>query len=313
MTDTAPSADDVLGWTTSLSNWGRWGTDDRLGTLNFITDDVRRRAAAGVSRGVTVSCAHEITATPRQDGNPSRLMIATGEALVAPDPQRHAHAATDLLQLQIHGHQVTHLDALSHWFWDASMYNGIPATAVTSDRGATEHGIETIRDGIVTRGVLLDVCAARGVEWLEPGDAVVPADLDAAAERQGIAVASGDAVLLHTGFGRYRESTGTAAAAPTGWPGWDAACLPWLHDKQVALIGSEASNEVMPNAYSALAKHPIHSVGIAAMGLWLLDNCNLTRLADVCAEHGQWSFQFTVAPLAVRGATGSPLNPIALL
>lgn len=112
MTDTAPSSDEVLGWTKSLSNWGRWGEEDRYGTLNFITAEVRRRAAAEVSEGVAISCAHEIAATPRQDGNPSRLMIATGEALMSPNPGQHAHAATDILQMQIHGYQVTHLDAL---------------------------------------------------------------------------------------------------------------------------------------------------------------------------------------------------------
>ncbi|MCU1656032.1 MAG: hypothetical protein JWO57_688, partial [Pseudonocardiales bacterium] len=101
--------------------------------------------------------------------------------------------------------------------------------------------------------------------------------------------------------------------SPHSWPGWHAACLPWLHDKHVAVIGSETSNEVMPNDYAALAKHPIHSVGIAAMGLWLIDNCNLDDLIAACTDYAKWTFLLTLAPLAVRGATGSPLNPIALL
>lgn len=308
-----PSEDEVLGWTTSLSNWGRWGADDRLGTLNFITPQVLLRAAEAVRLGLGVSCAHEITATPRQDGNPSRLMIATGESLAAPHPERHAGAATDLIQMQIHGYQVTHLDALSHWFWDASMYNGVPATKVTAERGATELGVETVRAGIVTRGVLLDIAAARGVASLESGEAVTPADLEAAEQRQQVEVQSGDAVLLHTGFGRSRQDAGPAASAPTAWPGWGAACLPWLHEREVSVIGSETSNEVMPNDYPALGRHPIHSVGIAAMGLWLIDNCKLDDLAAACHEHGASTFLLTLAPLGIRGATGSPINPIALL
>ena len=312
MSDEHPSEDEVLRWTESLSNWGRWGADDRLGTLNFVTTDVRLRAASSVHVGVQVSCAHEITATPRQDGNPSRLMIATGESLSVPHPDRHAGAATDLIQMQIHGYQVTHLDALSHWFWDASMYNNVPATKVTADHGATQLGVETVRRGIVTRGVLLDIAAARGIAWLEPGDAVTPADLEAAQQRQQVEVQSGDAVLLYTGFARFRRAE-APDAAPKAWPGWSAACLPWLHEREVALIGSETSNEVMPNDYPALGRHPIHSVGIAAMGLWLIDNCNLVELAEACTEHGASAFLLTVAPLGIRGATGSPVNPVALL
>jgi kynurenine formamidase len=312
MSDEHPSEDEVLRWTTSLSNWGRWGADDRLGTLNFVTADVRLRAARSVRAGVQVSCAHEIAATPRQDGNPSRLMIATGESLSVPRQDRHAAAATDLIQMQIHGYQVTHLDALSHWFWDASMYNNVPATKVTAERGATELGVEGVQEGIVTRGMLLDVAAARGAAWLEPGEPVTPADLETAQQRQQVEVQSGDAVLLHTGFGRFRQSTAPDPAHAT-WPGWGAACLPWLHEREVALIGSETSNEVMPNDYASLGRHPIHSVGIAAMGLWLIDNCNLLRLAEACSQHASWTFLLTVAPLGIRGATGSPVNPIALL
>jgi kynurenine formamidase len=313
VSDEHPTEDEVLGWITSLSNWDRWGADDRLGALNFITTEVRLRAAESVRVGVQVSCAHEIAATPRQDGNPSRLMIATGESLTVPHPERHAAAATDLIQMQIHGHQVTHLDALSHWFWDGSMFNHVPATKVTADRGATELGVESIRGGIVTRGVLLDIAAARGAAWLEPGEAVTPADLEAAEQRQQVAVRCGDAVLLHTGFGRYRQTAAPDAAAPTAWPGWGAACLPWLYEREVAVIGSETSNEVMPNDYPALGRHPIHSVGIAAMGLWLIDNCKLDDLVAACAEYDTSTFLLTLAPLGIRGATGSPINPIALL
>ena len=156
-------------------------------------------------------------------------MIATGEGISHARPHRRAAAATDIVQLQIHGHQVTHIDALSHWFWDATMYNDVSAKNVTSDRGAIEHGVEEARGGIVTRGVLLDISAARGVEWLEPGQAVTPGDLSTALDRQSVDVAGGDALLLYTGYSRYR-SADPNDADPPGWPGWSAACLPWFHE-----------------------------------------------------------------------------------
>jgi len=305
------SEDTVLSWIHTLSNWGRWGEGDVLGTLNYITPEVRCRAAGAVRTGETVSCARLLEATPRQDAKPTRYMIATGEALAQPDPARHVHAATDAIALQIHGHVTTHLDALSHWIWDARLYNDRPANAITAERGATQLGVEDARDGIVTRGVLLDVAAARDVEALLPGECVHPEDLEAAERRQNVRVESGDAVLLYTGNSAGPDSeTGHAA---TTWAGWDASCLPWLHQREAAVIGAETSNEVMPNDYGALGRHPIHSVGITAMGLWLIDNCDLSRLAAACAERNQWEFLFAVAPLTIVGATGSPLNPVAVL
>jgi kynurenine formamidase len=306
------SEDTVLSWVKELSNWGRWGDADALGTLNFITTEVRRRAAEAVRAGETVSCAYLIHATPRQDAMPTRYMIATGEGLREPDPTRHVHAATDSIAMQVHGHVTTHLDALSHWMWDARLYNNRPANVITAERGATQLGVEDARDGIVTRGVLLDVAAVRDVDALAAGESVHPDDLEAAQERQGVRVQSGDAVLLFTGHSAHVQTSKTPAP-PTSWAGWDASCLPWLHRHEVALIGAEASNEVMPNDYNAFGKHPIHSVGITAMGLWLIDNCDLSRLAVKCRERNAWDFLFAVAPLVIRGATGSPLNPVAVL
>ena len=309
-----PTTDEVLTWTKDLSNWNRWGSEDELGTLNYITDDVRREAISAARHGVAVSCAWEIGATPRPDGKPNHFMLVTGEGLTSPDPDRHVHVASDLLEIAIHGHSVTHLDALSHFFWDARMYNGRSAQKVTTERGAIELGIETVRDGIVTRGVLIDVAGLRGVPHLEPGEAVTPADLEEAEKRQGIQIRSGDALLLHTGFGVYRlESNQNAEIGGASWPGWHAACLPWLHRREVALLGNEAANEAMPNPYGALSRYPIHSIGLPAMGLWLLDNLNLGRLVEECRARQQWDFLFTVAPLLIRGATGSPVNPLALL
>jgi kynurenine formamidase len=308
-----PTLDHVVDWAKTLSNWGRWGTDDEFGTLNFITPQARSRAAAEVQLGISVSCAWEVPASSRLGGTVNRFMLQTGDALAAADPDRHVHVAGEVLQFQFHGFEMTHLDALSHMFWDAKMYNGRPATDVRGDVGAVQLGVETIRDGIVTRGVILDIPPVRGVKWLEPGDGVFPEDLEAAEERQGVRVGSGDALLLHTGFSAYRREQQGHVSMEVGWPGWQAACLPWLHDREVSLIGTDGNNETLPNGYDSIMRHPIHCIGIVAMGLWLIDNCNLEALAEASRSHRRSTFLLVVAPVPIKGATGGPVNPIAIL
>ena len=317
----APSQDEVLGYFDSLSNWGRWGPDDELGTLNLVGPAKRREAAGLVEEGVSVSCAWDVDTATSPDqvfGAPQRFMLATGEGLADPDrvlpagttrPARHAGAA-EYLGLAFHGYSVTHLDGLSHYFWDGRMYNGRPAAAVTAAAGATAHAVTAARHGIVSRGVLLDVAAARGGRWLEPGEAAFPADLEAAESRQDVQVGEGDVVLLRTGYGAKRRERGPDAPGAVGRAGWHAACLPWLHRRGVAAIGADTAQDVHPSGYDEL-RSPVHAVGIVAMGLWLLDNCDLEDLAATCARLGRNEFHFAVAPLRVVGGTGSPVNPIA--
>src|SRR2546422_2707159 len=186
----APSEDEVLSWFDKLSNWGRWGDDDELGTLNLITEEKRKAAAALVREGVTVSCAWDIDPRPAIDqmaGAPHRFMIGTGEGLSDADrpggPVRGGGAA-EYIGLVYHGYSVTHVDGLSHIFWDGRMYNGKPAARVSVALGATAHGITSLRDGVLTRGVLIDAAAIKGKDWLEPGEPVFPEDLDAAERSQ---------------------------------------------------------------------------------------------------------------------------------
>ena len=298
---------DLLSWFDALCNWGRWGDDDRLGTLNLITPEVRRRAAAEVQAGEVVSCALPIDPRPAADhisGPPQRYMTGTGEghALRAPDGPRYGGAA-EFLGLSYHGYSVTHLDALSHYFWDGRMYGGRPASLVTSTGGATALDVAGV-DGIVTRGLLADVPAHRGVPWLEPGESVGPDELDA----MGIRPEPGDAVLLRTGYGRRRRERGPDRTGEVGRAGWHASCLPWLHEHGVALIGADTAQDVHPSGYDAF-RSPVHAIGIVAMGLWLIDNCDLEDLAAT----GRRQFLLSVAPLRWVGATGSPVNPLAVL
>jgi kynurenine formamidase len=211
-----------------------------------------------------------------------------------------------------HGYSVTHLDALSHYFWDGTMYNGRPAAKVTSAQGATVHAMSALPDGVTTRGVLLDVARVREVRWLEPGEGVFPDDLEAAEQLAGVRVEAGDAVLLRTGYGARKHERGPDDVRAVGRAGWHAACLPWLHERDVALIGCDTAQDVHPSGYPSM-RSPVHAIGIVAMGLWLLDNCDLEELAATCERLGRHEFQLQLAPLRIAGATGSPVNPIALL
>ncbi|BEL05529.1 cyclase family protein [Actinoplanes sichuanensis] len=305
--------DDVLGYFDTLSNWGRWGDDDQRGTLNHITDDVRLAAARTVRHGRSVSCGWEV-AVPQEMERSTTTCPCAAEMPGAEHMPAHFHAdrrwgfSSERLSLTFHGNSITHLDSPCHLYWDGRMYNGRPHTLVDPRTGSAWGTVTAAADGIVTRGVLLDVAATRGVSWLEPGEAVHPADLEAAERRQGVQVRPGDAVLLRTGYGRFRHEQGYAWSVTQA--GWHASCLPWLHERGVAVIGADTPQDVQPSGYDQVLM-PVHAVGLVAMGLWLVDNCDLEACAATAAELGQWDFQFTVAPIRFAGTSGSPVNPIA--
>lgn len=299
-----PTESEILSWFEKLSNWGRWGPDDELGTLNLVTPDVRKRAVQTVTEGISVSCAHDVVA-----GVHGLESEVTAVATMAGN--RLGFALEKITALTVHGHLMTHLDALSHIFWDGQMYNGRPAH-VFADGGANALPVEVTKQGVVTRGVLLDVAAAKEVDWIEPEHGVFPEDLELAESRQGVRVEPGDAVLLRTGFNRYRRHAGLDSSDPgMHQPGWHAACLPWLRARDVSVIGCDSATDVMPSGYRDLAL-PVHTVGIVAMGLWLVDNCDLEAIASLASSLSRWEFQLSICPLALTGLTSSPVNPVAL-
>jgi kynurenine formamidase len=310
---TVPPESEVLRWFDALSNWGRWGDDDQLGTMNHITS-AKRVAAAGLAReGVTVSCAWNVDTVPRVDhiaGPAQRFMLGTGEA--QPPPGVRGGGAMEFVGLVYHGYTVTHIDGLSHVFWDGRMYNGKPANQVTAWGGALDHAITDLAEGVVTRGVLLDVAGDEGGEWLEPGTGVFPEQLEAAEARQGVRVEEGDVVLLRTGYGKLVRRRGHYNVRTDGRAGWHPACLPWLHERGVAAIAGDTACGCMPNPEYPTIHDPVHAIGIVAMGLWLIDNCDLEALADACATRSRWEFLFMLSPLRVVGGTGSPANPLAV-
>jgi kynurenine formamidase len=286
----------------TLSNWGRFGAEDQLGTLNLITREKRISAARLVRSGRTVSCARSLPTQPGPE-NPSPVqhhMIGTASE----------GWGADYFAIASHGFATSHLDALCHVFHEGKLYNGYPATRVTA-HGALSLAVHELRDGVVSRGVLLDVAGARGGTYLEPGTPIFPDDLEAAERSAGVRVESGDILLVHTGRWRRRDARGPSSPQQDGLAGLDASCLPWLYERGVSALGCDGVSDVMPSRVPGVML-PIHTVAIVAMGLHLIDNLELGGLAAACAEEGRWAFLLTIAPLILFRGTASPVNPIAM-
>jgi kynurenine formamidase len=298
------NANDVAGIFEQVKNWGRWGAEDQRGALNFITPDVRKRAVASVRDGVAVSCALPLNTVPSDENvSPVTHYMVRGGDL--PD----ATGSADYFAIATHGMAHTHLDALCHIFHEGRMYNGYPQTKVTS-AGTLANAITSGEHGVVSRGVLLDVAAARGVDFLEPGDQIHPADLEAAEQRAGLRVEEGDILLVRTGRHLRKQRAGH-------WNGREALaglyadCLPWLHARRVAVLGCDGISDVLPSGVDGV-RLPIHLCTIVAMGVHLIDNMQLEDVAAACSERRRWEFLLTLAPLRLERGTGCPINPIAL-
>jgi len=293
-----------------LRNWGRWGADDELGTVNLLTPQRAADAAGRVRQGRVVPLGRVLRTTPAAD-NPQpllHLMKSSGEAA----PTLGGAHASDWLGLAYHGSAVTHLDAHSHQFWNGQMYNDRPATDVATRNGARTGSVESLAHGLVGRGVLLDVPRAVGSAWLEPGVGIGPDDLDRAAAAQRVDLEVGDLLLVRTGRDARAAVHGVLDPLSQGGPGLVMQCLPWLRSHDVAVLGSDVQSDVMLPG-GAPHPMPVHAGALAMLGLPLLDNLILEELAGACADQQRWDFLLTVAPLALHRATGSPVNPLAVL
>lgn len=318
-----PSEAEVRAYLTSLSNWGRWGhgSEGLRGTLNLITPSRRAAAAQLVEQGDVVACGFPMAYEREVRGRDERGHLVPGgspfaqhymlryEELADVPPTTRA-APMDGFLIEPHGQLITHLDAPAHTVLDGRIFNGVPVSEALGPDGARQGGIELAAPGIVGRGVLLDVPLARGVRWLEDRDVVMPADLERCEQRCGIGVEPGDCVIVRTGY-RLHKPQGELKGPGYGRPGLQAACLPWLHERDVAVLASDVASDCWPHGYDALGQ-PIHAVGLWAIGLWLIDNCAVEQLATVCAREGRYEFLFSVAPLLLTGGTASPVNPLAV-
>jgi len=293
-----------------VSNWGRWGPDDEVGTFNFITPEVVRRAAACVKRGDVFSLGLPLDSEGPQLGtygrmNPIHLMSAV-EGRVGEGDFRYSDDIV-VMPLQC----ATQWDSLAHVYYDGQLYNGFPATTITA-AGAARNAIDRLGPGIVSRGVLLDVARLWGVDRVGPGVAIKPADLEAAERAAGVRVETGDVLLVRTGhlgvFKLDRDREGYLRRTP----GLGMACVEWLHARQVAAVATDTvAVEVIPWEDPALPL-PVHLLCIRDVGLTLGEMFDLDELAAACARDGVWEFLFSAPPLKVTGGVGSPLNPLAV-
>lgn len=310
-----PTADDIRGYFKSLSNWGRWGKDDELGAINLITPEKRLQAVGLVEKGITVTLSRPVVAEPSADAAipPSLFMLESGEGWNSTPGKKEAtsHGAMEYIGMVFHGWVVTHVDSLSHIFLGDKTYNGHPADMVRTRGGAQVESIDLLKDGVVTRGVLLDMPALKGVDYMQGGEALFPEDLDAAEKKFNVKVQPGDVLLIRSGNWERRKALGPKDPFEDGASGIHAACLPWLHERDIAMLGGDLAQDVIPSGYPEFPL-PVHQVVLPVMGRWILDNCNLEDLAAVCKRENRWEFLVVVNPLRMANGTGAPVNPIAI-
>jgi kynurenine formamidase len=289
-------------WKKDLSNWGRWGKDDQLGAMNLITPAKRKQAAALVKEGVSVSMALDADEVKTVD-NPN------------PYEHRMLGIGSDYMGVAMHGWEHTHLDSLAHINDQGVFFNAYkpdPET-VKKDNGHARNSLINEKNGIFTRGVLLDIPRLKGVKYLEPGAPIYQEDLEAAEKMEGVKVGQGDALFIRTGVWAYRKEHGPYLRGRNGKDaGLDATVLPWLKLRDIAILGSDHPQGVNPApAESTVAPNAVHDFMLLYRGVLLFDNCDLEALGDAAAARKRWDFLLTAAPLPVKGATGSPINPIA--
>ena len=305
---TPPTETEYADYRSRFCNWGRWGEDDELGTLNFVTEEVRRRAASLVRTGRAFSCSRPIdTAAGPANPYPAHHFVAVGQS----------GGMLDYMGMFIHGVTNTHIDALCHLATkEGRTFNGGELQRdhmPTGRRGTIEHW----KDGIVTRGVLYDIPRLRGTDYVEPGAPVHGWELQDFAAAKGIEPASGDAVLIRSGLDPYFEKTGTKQGF--GSPaGVHASCIEFLYETEAACLiwdfqDAPVADQGIPSPGGIPVPLHVHHILLPYMGMPIVDNSDFEPLADACEALGRWEFQLLVAPLLLPGGTGSPVNPIAVL
>jgi kynurenine formamidase len=297
----AVSAEQYQRWKTELSNWGRWGKDDQIGALNLITPAKRRQAAALVKDGVSVSLAADADTVKAVD-NPNPYEV-TMQGI-----------ASDRITINYHGIAHTHLDSLAHINEQGVFYNGYtPSAETVLKERHSKNSIHNVKNGVLTRGILIDIPRLKGVPYLEPGTPIHVEDLEAWEKKAGVKVAAGDALFVRTGVWARRKAVGPwlrGRAEGGQSAGLHPSVIPWLKARDIALLGSDHPQYVSPGTPGA-PRGAVHDFALVYLGVHLFDNCDLEALAAAAAARNRWEFLLTAAPLPIPGGTGSPLNPIA--
>jgi kynurenine formamidase len=298
----------------SVKNWGKWGEADELGTLNYITPGKVQEAAALVSSGRRVSMAIPINKVAGPD-NPQQAMHFVTNGHDVPIDASKVRFGMDFLGMACHGDCHTHVDALCHVSYDGLTYNGRAADEVLTTRGAAAQDITAYAAGIVGRGVLLDIPRLRDVKWLEPGDAVTAAELQACTEAEGVSIGEGDILVLRSGHHRRRLELGPWDNSPPpvgeGKAGVHVDAIPWMHELRIAAFLPDGDGEAVPSVVDGIT-YPIHPLQVVAMGMLVSDSLQFEELVQACEEEGRYEFMVVGIPLRLPGGTGSPWNPIAI-
>lgn len=298
----------------SVKNWGRWGEDDVLGTLNFITRSTIAAAAATVRSGrrATMSIPMNTVAGP---DNPSPVIHHVVQGHDIDINSGGVTFATDFLGLAFHGDCHTHMDALCHLAYKGAVYNGRPASEVMTSAGATALDVTSYSQGLVGRGVLVDVPRYRGVKWLEPGEAVTRAEIEAIEQAQGVRLGEGDILVFRTGHHRRRLELGAwnndYPPDGQGKAGLHVDTIPWMYERRIAAFLPDGDGETVPSNVESI-RYPIHPLQITAMGMLAADSLQLEDVAQACEKEGRFDFMVVGLPLRLPGGTGSPWNPIAI-
>lgn len=303
-------------WKESLSNWGRWGDEDERGTLNTITPQAQRAAAALVREGLSVSLERPIKPAHVAPDHEGALPRAAVVQRMLSGPPTRTTGSTDQLSIVAHGYTDTHLDAFGHHFHDGKMYNGFSTSDhVSMAEGLSRGAIAAFETGVFTRGVLVDIPALKGVAFLEPGTPIYVEDIEAWERFAGVTIGPGDAVFFRTGRWQAEAQRGPWDIAKLA-AGLDASVIPWLRARDIALVGTESAMSVMPLPPTTQVTNPddylpAHNFALVTLGMPLIDNADLDALARTARSLGRYTFLFTVAPIRVKTATGALVNPIA--
>jgi len=281
-----------------IKNWGRWGKDDQLGAANLITDAKRKQALALGKQGIVVGLAH------------SPLTEAAPDVQSPFEHTMNRGFTTDTYKVSYHGYAHSHIDALCHILYKGQTYNGHATADINTEKGCTQLGVQNLRNGVVTRGVLIDIPRLKNLPYLEPGTPVFVEDLEAWEKMAGVKVSAGDAIFLRTGRWARRAAKGP-------WPvnrneaGYHASVAPWLKERGVSFIGSDDAQDVTPSLVEGITL-PVHTLAITALGIDILDNQDLEPVAETAARLKRWEFLLTAAPVPVLGGTGFPVNALAI-
>lgn len=295
-----------------LRNWGRWGSDDELGTVNFITAEARLRGAAAVRSGRAVDLGMPFDANgPQRQGGMRFNPVHRMSRLLSDGENQRMAVSDDVVTMPLQC--ATQWDSLAHVAYDGRAYNDVPYSAVTASGGASRNSFATVAPHLVTRGVLLDIPALKGVGCLAAADHVSGEDLAAAADRENVRIEPGDVVLVRTGWYQRFLADDIAAYMGNEQPGLGLSSCEWLYDNQVAAIAADNYAVETRPSQDPETRLPLHMILIRDMGMTLGEMFHMEELSAACAERGAWDFLLSGIGLKITGSVGSPVTPVAIL